>query len=133
MSKAIPERPLPASDDAMVVANRAVPVNAIVLVPGRIGHYNSLAALVLWPASATNSGQIIEIGCCIYNDTSEVLGQESCSRGHISERAGGGKIMAQINDPTLDHDASSLNWLGDHSRAIADYWQRAWERHIPGK
>jgi len=81
VSKAIPERPLPASDDSMVVAYGAVPVNTIVLVCGRIGHYNSPAALVLRPASATNSGQIIEIGCCIYNDTDEVLRQESAREG----------------------------------------------------
>jgi hypothetical protein len=133
MRKAIPERPLPTSDDSMVVANRAVPVNAVVLVPGRIGHYNSLSALVVRPASATNSGWIIEMCRCIYNDTGEVLRQESCSRGHIGERAGGREIVAQINDPTIDHSVISTNRPSDHSRAIAGYWQCAWERHIPRK
>ena len=109
MRKAIPECPLPASDDSMVVTNRAVPVDAIVLVPGRIGHHDSLATLVLRPASATNSGRIIEIGRCIHHDTGEVLGQESCSRGHIGERAGGSEIVTQIDDPAIDHSDSSAN------------------------
>lgn len=115
MRKAIPERPLPASDDSMVVANRAVPVNALVLVCGRIGHYNSLAALVLRPASATNSGWIIEMRRRIYHDTGEVLRQESCSRWHFGKCTGGREIVAQINDPAINHDVSSTKGLSGHS------------------
>lgn len=115
MRKAIPECALPASDDSMVVAYRAVPVNAIVLVCGRIGHYNSLAALVLRPASATNGGWIIQMRRRIYNDTGEVLRQESCSSGHVGKCTGRREIVAQIDDPAIDHDVSSTKGLSGDS------------------
>jgi hypothetical protein len=102
--KAIPKRTLPSSDDSMVPTNRAVPVDAIVLVCGRIGHHNSLAVLVVRPASAANSGRIIEMRSRIYNDTGKVFRQEPCSRGHFGKRTGRSEIVAQIDDPTINHD-----------------------------
>lgn len=119
--KAVPEGLLPAADDSIVRARRAIPINTVVLVAGRIGDHDPGATPMLRPAAALHVRWIVDVGSGIDYDAGEVLGQEPSSRGHLGDGTGGTEIMPKIDDPGVTHD-NALNYLQR---------TRCWNLHFP--
>lgn len=72
----IPHGVLPAADESVVVADRAVPEDAAVLVVGGIGHDDALAAAMARSSPAAHGGRIIEVVGGVDNDAGEVFGEQ---------------------------------------------------------
>lgn len=101
--KAIPERVLPTPDHSVVIAYRAVPMNAAILIGRGIGHDDAEAASMPWVPTAAYGGLLVEVRGGIDNDAGKVLGQQAGAAGHIGERAGWGQVVAQIDNPGVTH------------------------------
>lgn len=63
-----PHGVLPAADESVVVTDRAVPDDAIVLVAGGIGRDHALAAAMPRSSPAAHGGRIIEVVGGVDND-----------------------------------------------------------------
>ena len=70
----VPESILPAADGTVVVANGAVPMNALQIIGAGIRHDDAGAAAPSWTSSAADAGFVIKVGRGIDDDTGEVLG-----------------------------------------------------------
>jgi hypothetical protein len=85
--KPVPKSVLPAADQSIVVADGAVPVNAVQVIASRIRHDGTGAAAASWTAATANARFIIEVGRGIDNDVGEILRKEPRAGRHIGERA----------------------------------------------
>lgn len=70
----IPKRVLPATDQSVVVANGAVPMNARQFIRAGIRHDDAGATAPSRASAASDAGFVIQIGRGIDDDTGEVLG-----------------------------------------------------------
>lgn len=72
--ESVPESVLPAADESLVVANGAMPMNALQVIGAGIRH-DDAGARAPSPTSATTDARfIIKIGRGIDDDAGEVLG-----------------------------------------------------------
>ncbi len=99
LDEAIPKGFLPATDEPVVIAYRAVPVDALEIVSAGVRHHDAGAAFVPWTPAAAHSGFFIEIGGGIEHNTGKVLGQLAGRARHVGDRPGRSEIMAKIDDP----------------------------------
>jgi hypothetical protein len=103
LSKAVPERVLPAANDAIVLADGTVPQDAGIFIGRRVGHYDTSAALMTRVTPAANGGFFIEIAGGIDHDAGEILCEQSGASGHLGDGTRGSEIMTQIDDPGIAH------------------------------
>jgi hypothetical protein len=75
--EAVPECALPSSDSAVVVVDRAVLVDRIIFIRGRVGHHNADAGAVSRPATASHAWFLVNIGRGVDDDAGEVLSQSN--------------------------------------------------------
>ncbi len=70
----VPERVLPTADESVVVANGAVPMNALQFIGARIRHDDAGATAPSRTSATADAGFVIKIGRGIDDDAREVLG-----------------------------------------------------------
>src|SRR6266436_7957996 len=100
----VPERVLPAANESAVVANLAVQVDAVEVVGSRIRHHDTGATAPSRTSSTTDARFVVKIGGGGNDDAGEVLGEQSCTGRHVSERADRVEIMPDIDDPGVTHE-----------------------------
>jgi hypothetical protein len=71
----VPERVLPAADESVVIANGAVPMNALQFIGARIRHDDAGATAPSRASAAADAGFVIEVGSGVDDDAGEVLGE----------------------------------------------------------
>jgi hypothetical protein len=69
----IPESILPAADESVVIANGAVPMNALQVIGAGIRHDDAGATAPSRTSATADSGFVIKIGRGIDDDAREVL------------------------------------------------------------
>ena len=70
----VPERVLPTADESVVVANGAVPMNALQFIGAGIRHDDAGATAPSRTSATADAGFVIKIGRGIDDDAREVLG-----------------------------------------------------------
>ena len=70
----VPERVLPAADESVVVADGAVPMNALQFIGAGIRHDDAGATAPSRTSATADAGLVIKIGRGIDDDAGEVLG-----------------------------------------------------------
>ena len=70
----VPERVLPTADESVVIANGAVPMNALQVIGTRIRHDDAGATAPSRTSATADAGFVIEVGCGVDDDAREVLG-----------------------------------------------------------
>ena len=70
----VPERVLPAADESVVIANGAVPMNALQCIGAGIRHDDAGATAPSRTSATADAGFVVKIGCGIDDDAREVLG-----------------------------------------------------------
>jgi hypothetical protein len=70
----VPERVLPTADESVVVANGAVPMNALQFIGAGIRHDDAGATAPSRTSATADAGFVIEVGRGIDDDAGEVLG-----------------------------------------------------------
>ena len=70
----VPERVLPTADESVVVANGAVPMNALQFIGAGIRHDDADAAAPSRSSATADARFVIKIGRSINDDAREVLG-----------------------------------------------------------
>jgi hypothetical protein len=69
----VPERVLPTADESVVVANGAVPMNALQFIGAGIRHDDAGATAPSRMSATADAGFVIKIGRGIDDDTGEIL------------------------------------------------------------
>jgi len=101
--KPVPKRVLPATDQSIVVADGAAPVNAVQVIGSRIRHDGTGTAAASWTAAAANARFLIEVGRGIDNDAGEILREEPRSGRHIGQCARWIEVVTLIDNPGITH------------------------------
>jgi hypothetical protein len=74
---------LPAADESVVVANGAMPMNALQFIGAGIRHDDAGATAPSRTSATANAGFVVKVGRGIDDDTGEVLGpQQSRARSN---------------------------------------------------
>jgi hypothetical protein len=71
----VPERVLPAADESVVIANGAVPMNALQVIGAGIRHDDAGATAPSRASTTADSRLVIKIGRGIDDDARKVLGE----------------------------------------------------------
>ena len=72
--ESVPERVLPAADEPVVIADGAVPMNALQIIGAGIGHHGPGAPASSRTSATADARFIIKVGRGIDDDAGEVLG-----------------------------------------------------------
>ncbi len=102
-TKSIPERILPSADEAVVIADWAVPIDAVKIVGGRVRHDDPATATSSRTPAATDAGFIVNVGRGVDDDVGEIFGEEPRTAWHIRERARWVEIVSDIDNPSVTH------------------------------
>ncbi len=105
-TKSIPERILPSADEAVVIADWAVPIDAVKIVGGRVRYDDPATATSPRTPATTDAGFIVNVGSRIDHDAGEIFGEEPRTAWHVGERARWIKIVSEVDDPGVTHGLS---------------------------
>jgi hypothetical protein len=72
--ESVPDGVLPAADESVVIAHRAMPMNAVQVIGTGIGHYDPRATASSRTSSTADARFIIKVCRRIKDDVGEVLG-----------------------------------------------------------
>jgi len=70
----VPERVLPAADESVVIADGAIPINAVQVIGTGIGHDGPGASAPARTSATADARFVIKVGRGIDDDAGEVLG-----------------------------------------------------------
>jgi len=104
----VPKSALPPRNYPVVTTDRAMPVDAIVLVHGRIRNHDTRARTMPGPATATHGGQVVDTRRSIHNDAGKVFSEPSSARRHLCHGAAGRQVVPKIGDPSVTHIRSVM-------------------------
>src|SRR5208282_6169261 len=99
----VPERVLPAADESVVIADGAIPVDAVEVIGTGIGHHGPGATAPPWTSATANAGFVIKVGRGIDDDAGEILRKQPRTNRHIGECARWVEVVPQIDDPGITH------------------------------
>ncbi len=105
-TKSIPDRILPAADEAIVLADWAVPVDTVQIVGGRVRHDDPPTGTSSRTPAATDAGFIVNVGRGVDDDVGEIFSKQPGTAWHIGERARWVEIVSDIDDPGVTHALS---------------------------
>ena len=103
----IPDRLLPAADEAFVVADWAVPKDTVQIVGGRVRHDDPATATSSRMPAATDTRIIVNVGSGVHDDAGEIFGKQPGTAWHIGERARWVEIVSNVDDPGVTHGLST--------------------------
>ena len=86
-TESVPDRILPAADEAVVVADWAVPIDTVKIVGGRVRHDDPATATSSRTPAATDTRFIVDVGSGVDDDAGEIFGKQPGTAWHVGERA----------------------------------------------
>lgn len=108
ISEAVPKGALPPRNSPVVMTDRAMPVDAIVLVHGRIPNHDTRAWTMPRPAATTHCGRVVDTRRSIHNDAGKVFSEPSSARRHLCHGAAGHQVVPKIGDPSVTQPVQSI-------------------------